>query len=113
MHPPSPVWSTLSCHCEARILSVIARPRSGRSNLLAWGSPRPFGARDDRKVSHCEARILSVIARPRSGRSNLILTQNESIVPFATSGTKPMLNFVPFHNDGKNLLRVDSAQQET
>src|SRR5947209_18568807 len=35
--------------------SVIARPRSGRSNLLAWGSPRPFGARDDRRA---------VIARP-------------------------------------------------
>src|SRR5206468_2133878 len=112
MHPPSPVWSTLSCHCEARILSVIARPRSGRSNLLAWGSPRPFGARDDRKVSHCEARSLSVIARPRSGRSNLLLTQDDSIGPLATLGTTLMLKFGPFQHDGKNVLRLYSHQQE-
>src|SRR5947208_9241706 len=92
--------------------SVIARPRSGRSNLLAWGSPRPFGARDDRKVSHCEARSLSVIARPRSGRSNLILTQDDSIGPLATLGTTLMLKFGPFQHDGKNVLRLYSHQQE-
>src|SRR5439155_611996 len=56
-HAPSGLAMTDGQSLRGRTaFSVIARPRSGRSNLLAWGSPRPFGARDDRKVSHCEAR---------------------------------------------------------